>query len=82
VTFVLPGPPKKSWPSRQGHCKFNFVVAAGGNPTLPKVRSAARPSGVAAGLAWPRPRPRAPLCARCASRSDQPRLQCPARPFN
>lgn len=39
VTFLLKNPPKAKWPTKKGNCRFNFEVAEGGNPTLPKVCS-------------------------------------------
>ncbi|KAI8476483.1 MAG: hypothetical protein J3K34DRAFT_259587 [Monoraphidium minutum] len=39
VTFILTKEPAEEWPSRQGNCRFNFVVAEGGNPTHTKVLS-------------------------------------------
>lgn len=48
MTFILTHEPNEEWTSRLGTCRFNFLVAEGGNPTLPKVtriltRSAAQP---------------------------------------
>lgn len=45
VTFVLGAPAASKLPAKRGHCKFNYVVAPGGNPTLP---SALLEAGVAA----------------------------------